>query len=154
MRNRVACLTLGLLLSGCFTSTEPVWEAGQVFEDARIEGRYANENGDGKKDGSTWFISPSHRARSYDVVVREGSAQIELEGTLFRLGTVAFLDLYPVRDSGMRDSGGAVSVTDVLHHYVYDPRHILWKVEISDTNVTYRFPSKKGVLAAAKRHPS
>jgi hypothetical protein len=53
----------------------------------------------------------------------------------------------------MRPVGGAVSVTEVLHNFVYDARHVIWKVEISDTNVTYRFPSGSGAMAASKKAP-
>ena len=36
---------------------------------------------------------------------------------------------------------------------MYEPRHIAWKVEITDNGISYRFPVGNGVVAALKQAP-
>ena len=104
----MANLAIGpvLLLTGCFTSSDPVYEEGQVFQDNRIEGQFEGVTYE-RNDGSIWTIRASEDQKGkYRIFLKDGAAQIELVGTLFRLDEVTFFDLYPVRDSGMNRSGG------------------------------------------------
>jgi hypothetical protein len=75
-------------------------------------------------------------------------------GTLFRLDKFSFLDLYPVRDSSMRRAeGGPPSVSEIIHGAMFERRHVILKVEISDVGITYWFPYGNGVVAALKKAP-
>jgi hypothetical protein len=162
MKKCITCALTGTLIisAGCFTSDGPVYEDSQVFQDKRIEGEFDNganfsKGPSPKKDGSIWMIAASPEEKGkYEVWVKEGNAQIDLRGTLFRLGSVAFLDLYPLRDSGMYHVGGdPPTVTEIIHTTMFQRRHIIWKVELSDSEVTYWFPFGNGVTAALKKAP-
>src|SRR5882672_7727382 len=96
-------------LTGCFTCVVPFYEEGQMVQDLRIEGTHDSLK-DGRKDESIWVIEPTHERdergnlhRKYDIFVRDGNVSVQLVGTLFRLDKTLFFDLYPVRDSGVRD---------------------------------------------------
>jgi hypothetical protein len=157
MRNLVlSLLTLAcVFLSGCFTCVAPFYEDGQIFQDSRIEGLYNNLGVGGHPDDTEWSIKPSVEFKGkYDVEVREGRASAILLGTLFRVDKLVFFDLYPVKDSNEDSSqGGPTSVTATIRSIMYEPRHVAWKVEVTDTGLNYWFPAGNGVVAALKLAP-
>jgi hypothetical protein len=160
MHRPISLLVIAVVaLTGCFTSTVPFYEDGQVVQDQRIEGTYDSSR-DGKKDESVWDIEPSKERddhgklqRRYSVTVRDGDVSIELLGTLFRLDKLLFLDLYPVRDCGMRDGGGVPTVSEVIRSAMYERRHVVWKVEFADTGLTIWFPTENGSARAVMLAP-
>jgi hypothetical protein len=76
---------------------------------------------------------------------------IYLVGTLFQVEKSMFLDLFPVTDSGVHAE--AVSVSEVIRNAFYARRHVVWKVELSDTGLKYSAPYKNGTSSAAKQAP-
>ena len=90
----------------------------------------------------------------YDVEVREGGESAVLLGTLFRLDQSLFLDLYPIKDSIEKASqSGAPSVMELIRSIMFEPRHVAWKVEITDKGLNYWFPAGNGVVAALSKAP-
>jgi hypothetical protein len=64
------------------------------------------------------------------------------------------MDIFPLSDSGMRhDAGGPPTVSELLHLTLYERRHLVMKVELSETNFVFWIPSSKGIAAAAKLSP-
>jgi hypothetical protein len=146
----VLVLLLPLLLAGCFTSIDPIFDDSQIVEDPRIEGRFLNQDSQGRPQKTGWLISRSGDfAKRYEVTVDDGPARMQLIGTLFRLDGTLFLDLYPRQDSGVRhEPAGAPTETEMLHSAVYEQRHLIWKVELSDSELTYSFPTRNGAARA------
>jgi len=142
------------LVTGCFTCEAPFYEDNQIVQDERIKGTYENAK-DGKKDGSVWtFKLGIDFEGKYDVLVEDGAVSVELVGTLFRLEKQLFLDLYPLHDSGVRHvAGGAPTVSEVIRSTMYERRHVVWKVDVSDTGLTYWFPFGNGAAAAWQQAP-
>jgi hypothetical protein len=147
-------------LTGCFTSEQPFYEDSQIIQDARIEGLHESyssmppdRNGEGNKDGTTWWIGASpDRKGKYDVHVRDGQVSIQLIGTLFKVEEMMFLDLFPVRDSGVRNE--IFSISELMRLAFYSPRHVIWKVELSDTGFKYTMPTfKNGTFSAVRQAP-
>jgi hypothetical protein len=90
----------------------------------------------------------------YDVHVRDKEVSIKLVGTLFKVEETMFLDLYPVTDSGVRFAPESASISEVMRLAFYSPRHVVWKVELSDTGIKYSLPAfKKGAFSAAEQSP-
>ena len=140
--------------SGCFTSVAPFYEESQVVQDARMEGRHESYSGEESKDDSVWWIAASADQKGkYDVRIRDGQVSIHLVGTLFRVERMMFLDLYPVTDSGVRQAGPGVAVSEFVRAAFYSRRHVVWKVEISDAAIKYSMPVKNGAYSAAKQAP-
>lgn len=154
MRRNTLLLALmpAALLSGCFTCVVPFYLNTQIVQDARIEGRHDSTR-DGKKDESVWTIAPNldHKGK-YQVFIEDGKASVELVGTLFRLDRQLFFDLYPVSDSGVREIPEG-SVSQVIRLTMYDRRHVVWKVELTDAGLTYWFPYGNGAAAAWRQAP-
>ena len=151
-------------LTGCFTSVAPFYEESQIIQDARIEGRHENyihsppsKTGEGSKEGSVWTIRASEgegKRGKYDVHVRDKEVSIKLIGTLFKVEEMVFLDLYPVTDSGVRFAPEATSISEIMRLAFYSPRHVVWKVELSDIGIKYSLPSfKNGTFSAARQAP-
>jgi len=46
---------------------------------------------------------------------------------------------------------GEATESQLLHAAVFRPHHVIWKVDITDSEIAYRAPAKKGVFAAFKR---
>ncbi len=141
--------------SGCFTCVAPFYEDAQVVQDSRIEGLHKNLGLTGNPDDTEWSIKPSVALKGkYDVDVHEGGSSAVLLGTLFRLDQFLFLDLYPIKDSNENASqGGPPSVMEIIRSIMYEPRHIAWKVEITDKGLNYWFPAGNGVVAALSKAP-
>ena len=155
MRRVILLLTLvaTALLSGCFTCEAPFYEDSQIVQDARIEGTHDSSR-EGKKDESVWTIKRSMDFEGkYDVSVRDGAVSVELVGTLFRLDKQLFLDLYPLHDSGVRREAGVPTVSEAIRSTMYERRHVVWKVEITDAGLTYWFPYGNGAAAAWRQAP-
>ena len=149
-------------LTGCFTSEQPFYEDSQIIQDVRIEGRHENyihsppsSTGEGSKEGSVWVIRASESKRGkYDVHVRDKEVSIRLLGTLFQVEKSMFLDLYPLTDSGVRFEPGSATISEVMRLAFYSPRHVVWKVELSDTGIKYSLPAfGKGVFRAVELAP-
>jgi len=140
-------LILPVLLTGCFTSVDPVFDDNQIVNDPRIEGHFTNQAQDGNALKSTWWVRPSvDFQKHYEVWVTDGPATIELIGTLFRLDKSLYLDLYPMHDSGQwHKPSEPQTESEMLHSVVFDPRHLIWKVEISDSSISYAVPTRNGV---------
>jgi len=151
----LALLCCSLVLSGCFTSEDAIYEDAQVVSEPRIEGHYLNHNQDGKPMQSRWWIRPNDNPqfgpRRYEVRVTDGEASMMLIGALFRLKSGLYFDLYPWQDSGAWNKPGEVTESQLLHGAVFRPQHVIWKVDISDSEIAYRTPAGNGVFAAAKR---
>ena len=162
----ICCVLIiaSLGLAGCFTSEQPFYEEGQIIQDARIEGRHEHyihsppsKTGEGRKEGSVWTIRSSEgegKRGKYDVHVRDKEVSIKLVGTLFKVGETVFLDLYPVTDSGVRFAPESASISEIMRLAFYSPRHVVWKVELSDTGIKYSLPAfKKGSFRAVELAP-
>jgi hypothetical protein len=153
---RVLSLLLGLvlaLLTGCFTCEAPFYLDAQVKQDARIEGLYRNE-ATGNSDGTSWSITRSNDfPGKYDVLINDGPETAKLTGTLFLLDKTLFLDLYPRSAPGARGGSGPGTVSELIRAFMYEPRHVVWKVELSDTATKYWFPAGNGVIAALRKAP-
>ena len=151
----VALLCCAVLTGGCFTSEDAIFDDEQVVADPRIEGHYLNHNQDGKALLSTWWIRPNENAqfgpRRYEVRVNDGPASMMLIGALFRLKSGLYFDLYPWENSGAWNKSGEVTESQVLHTAVFRPRHVIWKVEIRDSEIGYRAPAGNGIFAALRR---
>ena len=141
------------LLSGCFSCEAPFYEVTEIVQDARIEGTHDSSK-DGSKDESVWTIKQSkdHKGK-YDVSVKDGDVSVGLLGTLFRLDKQLFLDLYPLRDSGVRRNAETPTVSQVIRSAMYEPRHVVWKVELTDAGLTYWIPVGHGVAAVLRQAP-
>jgi hypothetical protein len=143
----VLLLILPLLLTGCLTSVDPVFDDDQIVNDPHIEGHFSNQDKDGQPLKSKWHIqqmidSPTH----YHVWVEDGPASLELVATLFRLDKALYLDLYPIGDSGQwHKPSEPQTESEMLHSVVFDARHLIWKVEISDASISYAVPTRNGV---------
>ena len=150
-------LVASALLSGCLISEAPFYEEKQIVQDSRIEGVFTNtgsQTGQPRADGSVWYIEKKADAPGkYRVTLTDGDATVELVATLFRLEGTLFLDLFPIRDSGMNHVPGGVTATEFLHGVMFQPRHVVWKVEFSTNGVAYSFPAGNGAAAAAKKAP-
>jgi hypothetical protein len=144
---------MATLLSGCFTCEAPFYEDTQIVQDVRIEGTHDSSR-EGKQDDSVWTIKRSmdHKEK-YDVSVRDGDVSIELVGTLFRLDKQLFLDLYPLHDSGVRRIGGVPTVSEAIRSTMYEPRHVVWKIDLTEAAVTYWFPYGNGTAAVWQQAP-
>ena len=160
----ICCVLIiaSLGLTGCFTSEQPFYEEGQIIQDARIEGRHENyihsppsKTGEGSKEGSVWTIRSSEgegKRGKYDVHVRDKEVSIKLIGTLFKVEEMVFLDLYPVTDSGVRFAPESASISEVMRLAFYSARHVVWKVELSDTGIRYSLPAfKNGGFSAGMK---
>jgi hypothetical protein len=143
------------MVGGCFTSEEAIYDNEQVISDPRIEGHYLNHNQDGKPMQSLWWIRPSGNPqfgpRRYEVRVTDGPASMTLIGALFRLNSGLYFDLYPREDSGAWNKPGEVTDSQLLHGAVFRAQHVIWKVDITDSEIVYRAPAGNGVFAAARR---
>lgn len=140
-----------ILFSGCFTSESPFYEEKQIVQDDRIIGTYED-----RQDQSSWYVVRSQDAPGkYRLLLTDGgNAQSELVGTLFRLDNILYLDLFPLSDSGMRhDAGGPPTVSELVHLTLYERRHLVVKIELSDTNCVFWIPSRKGIAEAAELAP-
>jgi hypothetical protein len=149
-------LTLAcIFVNGCFTCVAPFYEDGQIIQDSRIEGLHSNVGMASGPDDTEWLIKPSVEFKGkYDVEVREGRSSALLLGTLFRVDKFVFFDLYPIKDSPEDASqSGPPSVTELIRSIMYEPRHVAWKVEITDTSLNYWFPAGNGIVAALKQAP-
>ena len=151
----VALFLCALLVGGCFTSEDAIYDDEQVVDDPRIEGPYLNHNQDGKAMQSTWWVRRNENAQfgphRYEVQVKDGPASMMLIGALFRLNSGLYFDLYPWEDSGVWHKPGEVTESELLHSAVFRPRHVIWKVEITDSEIVYHAPAGNGVFAASKR---
>jgi hypothetical protein len=149
----VGALCCAVAVSGCFTSEEAIYEDEQVLTDPRVEGHYLNLNQDGKAMQSSWWIRSSDSRqfgpRRYEVRVTDGPASITLIGALFRLKSGLYFDLYPLSDSGTKP--GEITESQILHSVVFRSEHVIWKVEVTDSEIVYRAPAGRGVFAAFKR---
>ena len=145
MRRLFLILLPVVILTSCFTSKSPLYEANQVVQDDRLSGIYTNLY-DGKSgDRSTWTIKRSgDQGWRYDILIKDGVASIELAATLFRLDTNLWLDLYPLRDSGARHQADVPTASEIIHLAFFEAYHIAWKVEILDDQIAYYCPASGG----------
>jgi hypothetical protein len=144
--------SFGLLLSGCFTCVAPFYEDNQVVQDKRVEGTHESSR-NGKKDESIWTIQPSLDAMGkYDVSVRDGDVSIELIGTLFKLDGLLFLELYPIRDSGVRRAD-VPTASQIIRSAMYERRHVVWRIEFTGTGLNFWVPSSNGSAVARRLAP-
>ena len=153
LRFRTALLfaIFAILLSGCFTSESPFYETNQIVQDDRLNGTYED-----RQEGSSWFVTRSEDAvGKYRLILIDGiDARSELIGTLFRLDNILYMDIFPLSDSAMRSgAGGPPTVSQLVHLTLYERRHLVMKVELSDTNFVFSTPSQKGIAQAAKLAP-
>jgi hypothetical protein len=157
MRNSILVLfALGcIFVSGCFTCVAPFYEDDQIIQDSRIEGVHRNLGVTGHPDDTEWRINPSAEFKGkYNMEVREGAESAILLGTLFRLDKTLFLDLYPMKDStDDAHHSGAPSVMEMIRSIMYEPRHVVWKVEITNYGLNYSFPAGNDVVAALRQAP-
>ncbi len=139
-----------LFLSGCLFSEGPVYEEKQIIQDKRIEGDFA-----GGSDAEKWAVSPrKENIKKYAIVFSDGDAKQELTGTLFRLEDMIFLDLFPLKESGVRHvPGGAVTSSEVLHSIMAMKKHFVVKIEFTDDGVSFSFPNPNGVLIGSRKAP-
>ena len=122
-----------VVLSGCFTRDEPFYEESQIVQSPQLQEAPYKNIAEGRDDGSKWFVTLSlDSPGKYEFIIQESDVTVKLLGTLFRVNTNLFLDLYPLTDSGVYHVGGAVSVTEMLRSAMYKPLHVIWKVELSD----------------------
>jgi hypothetical protein len=150
--NAGVCIVFG----GCFTREEPFYEESQIVQDSRLPGAYENVmmGPPEQKDEASWSITPSNdEGGKYEVLVREHDVRVELLATLFRVGTNLFLDLYPLTDSGVSIPGDVPTVSQVLRGAMYEPLHVVWKVELSGDAISYSFPFRRGEMAALEKAP-
>ncbi|MCX6924546.1 MAG: hypothetical protein NT154_15230, partial [Verrucomicrobia bacterium] len=101
-----------------------------------------------------WFIAPSvaHPGK-YEFTIRESDVTVVLLGTFFRVGTNLFLDLHPLRDSGVYRVGGTPTVTEAIRGAMFKPLHVAWKTELTGDGLSYSFPYGNGVMAALRQAP-
>jgi hypothetical protein len=139
-----------ICLSGCFRSQSPFYENEQIVQDDRIVGTYED-----RPSESTWWVSRSQDfPGKYQLLLKDDNATAELVGTLFRLNDILYLDIFPIKDSGMRpDPGGPPTTSELVHSILYQPQHLVWKVELSETNFVFWSPSKRGISQALKIAP-
>jgi hypothetical protein len=154
----IAILCCAMVVGGCFTSEEAIYDDDQVLSDPRIEGHYVNHDQEGKAMQSTWSIRPSEHPqfgpRRYEVRVKDGPASLMLIGALFRLKSGLYFDVYPWEDSGTWNKPGEVTESQLLHGALFRPRHVIWKVDVSDSAIGYATPAGNGVFAASRRSSS
>jgi hypothetical protein len=144
-----------VILSGCFTREDAFYEDSQVVQ-APVQGAYQNiMDATGHTDGgASWFITPSvDHAGKYEFTIRESDVTVVLLGTFFRVGTNLFLDLYPLRDSGVYRVAGAATVTEAIRGAMFKPLHVVWKTELTGDSLSYSFPHGNGVVAALRQAP-
>jgi hypothetical protein len=140
-----------VLLVGCFTSTNPVYEENQIIQDKRVEGEFDNLTS-GKKDGSVWTITASSEHKGqYHIAVKDGDVRVELLGTMFRLEKTVFLDLFPIKDSGVNQGADMPTASQIIRAATYERRHVILKLELSDSEMTYLLPFGNGLAAALKK---
>ena len=129
-----------LLLAGCFTCESPFYENAQITQDPRMEGFYDNEV-QGQKDKCSWRITRNlDYPGKYELVIKDHTATVELLATLFRLETNLFLDLYPLTDSGVYTPGDAPTASQFVRGAMYEPRHVVWKVQVGNDGLKYLDP--------------
>ena len=54
----------------------------------------------------------------------------------------------------MRHEDSSVTPSEIIHTFMYERRHVIWKVEVTDTNVTYYFPFADGTTVATAKAPA
>jgi hypothetical protein len=135
-------LTSLIAFNSCIVSNGPFYENDQIVQDDRIDGTYENQTSWGAKDGSVWIFQRSSEEKSkYRILVEDKGSKVELLGTFFQIDNDLYLDLFPIRDSGMRNmSGGAPTASELLHITLFDPRHAILRVDLSDKELSYSFP--------------
>ena len=135
-------------LTGCLVSKEPFYLNDQIELDHKIEGFYPN-----KQDESTLLIRPSmDYDEHYDIVVQDGKqVTISLVGTLFAFNNVHYLDLFYNSDTGIRhDAASPPTVSAVIRYLMFEPYHLLLRVELADDSLTFWCPSRKSITEAIK----
>jgi hypothetical protein len=144
-----------VLLSGCFTREDAFYEDSQVVQ-APLQGAYRNimELTGHSDGGASWFIAPSmDYPGKYEFTIQESDVTVVLLGTFFSVGTNLFLDLYPLRDSGVYRVGGTATVTEAIRGAMFKPLHVAWKVQLTGDGLDYWFPYGNGVMAALRQAP-
>lgn len=151
MKRLLAILLLPFFLTGCLTSTNSFFADGDIIQDDRLVGTYPNEQEEAK------FVirrDHDHEGR-YDVRIYDKNAWIAYVGTVFKIGSVTFLDLYPSGDAGMRrDPGGPPTTTELLHTFTFQPLHLVMRISPADTELTYATVDRKGLGALITREPT
>jgi len=143
-------------MNGCFTREAPFYEESQIEQIPNLGGQYRTlgEAGAEHDDGTSWSIfSSTDFPGKYEVVVRESEATVRLLAVVFRVETNLFVDLYPLRDSGVHHEPSVASVTEIIRAAMWKPMHVVWKIEISDGAVNYAYPLGNGVMAALQKDP-
>lgn len=154
---KVFCLGLlalaCLFLNGCLFSEGPTYEPGQIIQDKRIEGSF--DGGTNSSDASKWFVLPSkENKKQYTIVFTDGDARHELTGTLFKLGDMIFMDLFPVKETDVRHvPGGSITSSEILHSLMALKKHFVIRIEFTENGVNFSFPDLNGVVIGSRKAP-
>jgi hypothetical protein len=142
-------------MAGCLFSEGPVYEEKQVFQDKRMEGDFDSSDGASRSDTTRWSVSRSKQDnKKYTMIFTDGDAKQELTGTLFRLDDMVFLDLFPVKESGVKHvPGGSVTSSEVLHSIMALKKHFVVKIEFGTNDVNYFIPNPNGVMMGSRKAP-
>jgi hypothetical protein len=152
MKRLFILLLLPFVLTGCLTSINPFFTDADIIRDDRLIGTYPDV---GDKDVK-FVITASHDHEGrYDIRIYDQHAWIAYVGTLFKIGDITFLDLYPSGDSAMRrDSGGPPTTTELLHSFTFQPLHLVIRVLPAAVALTYWTMDRRGLGDLLQSEPS
>jgi len=147
-------LAAAFLLSGCLTSPNPFYTEADITHDDRLLGDYRDPK---TQEGFMIRRDMDHQGR-YMVRSNEGEHGqywITFIGTLFKVGDKTFLDLYPSSDSSFYQIGGTPpGSTEILHGLVYQPLHLVARVDFTDAGVGFSVPQRNQLGALLQRDAS
>jgi hypothetical protein len=143
-----------VLLSGCLTSPNAFYTEADIIQDDRILGDYREQNAeDGTLIQRITDQKGRYRVRSFEG--EQGKYWISFVGTLFKVGDKTFLDLYPTSDSSFNHVGGTPpGGIEILHRLVYQPLHLVARVDFSDAGVAFSVPQQAQLATLVQRDPA
>jgi hypothetical protein len=143
-------ILLILAVSGCLTSTNPFYKAEQVIKDDLLIGTYVD-----KRAGHMWTIKSNENDRNcYIATLRQGEAWSNYTLTLFRIGDVTYLDLFPEDDSSLaRDPGGPPTMSQIMKSLTAQPLHFVVLVDISKDGLSVSSSTREGLRNLFKQRP-
>lgn len=138
-RQTICCtLALGLLLSGCVTSLQPLVTDKDAIFDAGLVGTWNQTNGD-----SRWEIQSEDDAYRVIITAEEGKRG-EFQGRLTELDGRRYLDLKPDLDS-----------IDALNFYRWHllPMHSFLRVDVTDGDMKLALMNIQWLQKYVEEHP-
>ena len=127
------------LLAGCLQSPNPFYTDADVFQDDRFLGDYRDaESKRGYLIQRDMDNRGRYMVRHLDGPKEHAFYESRFVGTLFRVGNKTFLDLYPVRDSGVYHvPGSPPTECEILRGLAYQPLHFIVRVTITDQGTAF-----------------